>query len=111
MESNQRLASLILSLFLANCIEHKTPVRDEASNLPPKQQSSTSTPKSYDFVEVKEMLSRNCTPCHEPGGKMYEKLPFDNPDVIRTHSEPILKRINKLEDKKLMEDWLSEPQH
>jgi uncharacterized membrane protein len=111
MESNRTVASLILTLFLVSCVEHKTPMREEVPTLQPKQQSSTDTQKQYDFVQVKEMLSRNCTPCHEPGGKMYEKLPFDNPEVIRTHSEPILKRINKLEDKKLMEDWLSEPQH
>ena len=111
MKSNQRVASLILTLFLASCIEHKTPMRKELPTLQPKQHSSTASPKPYNFVEVKEMLSRNCTPCHEPGGKMYGKLPFDNADVVRMHSAPILKRINKPADKKLMEDWLSEPQH
>jgi hypothetical protein len=62
------------------------------------------------FDPVKQMLSTNCSPCHNPGGKMYESLPFDNPETVRTHSMPISGRLNKPEDKKLLEDWLSEPQ-
>jgi hypothetical protein len=109
MEGCKKTASLIFALFLASCIEHKTPTANY-KGVPPQPQTN-STLKQPDFAGVKEMLSRNCTPCHEPGGKMYERLPFDNPDVVRSHSEPILKRIDKPEDKKLMEDWLSEPQH
>jgi len=107
MEGCKRTASLIFALFLASCIEHKTPPANYKASTP----QTNTTVKTADFAGVKEMLSRNCTPCHEPGGKMYERMPFDNPDVVRSHSEPILKRIDKPEDKKLMEDWLSEPQH
>jgi len=62
------------------------------------------------FEPVKKMLSANCSPCHIPGGKMYERLPFDNAEIVRTHSAGIAGRLNKPENKKLLEDWLSEPQ-
>jgi hypothetical protein len=62
------------------------------------------------FDPVKQMLSGNCSPCHIPGGKMYERLPFDNPQTVRAHSTRIAGRLEKPEDKKLLEDWLSEPQ-
>jgi hypothetical protein len=61
------------------------------------------------FAPVKQMLSTNCSPCHNPGGKMYDRLPFDNAEIVRTHSTGIEGRL-KPEDKKLLEDWLSEPQ-
>src|SRR5262245_23398078 len=69
-----------------------------------------SQPKANGFEPVKQMLSTNCSPCHNPGGKMYERLPFDDPKTVRAHSTPIKGRLNKPEDKKLLEDWLSEPQ-
>ena len=35
------------------------------------------------FVSVvRPVLQEHCAPCHEPGGKMYGRLPFDNPRVI-----------------------------
>jgi hypothetical protein len=65
---------------------------------------------SHGFDPVKQMLSTNCSPCHIPGGKMYERLPFDDPQTVRAHAARISGRLNKPEDKELLEDWLSEPQ-
>jgi hypothetical protein len=67
-------------------------------------------PITKGFEPVKTMLSTTCSPCHNPGGKMYERLPFDDPNTVRTHSAGIAGRLDKPEDKKLLEDWLSEPQ-
>ena len=62
---------------------------------------------SSDFKPVGEMLGRSCTPCHNPGGKMYATLPFDNPEIVSSHGESILGRIKAPEDHKLLEDWLA----
>jgi hypothetical protein len=67
-------------------------------------------PNTLGFQPVKQMLSTNCSPCHNPGGKMYERLPFDDPKTVRAHSTGIAGRLDKPEDKKLLEEWLSEPQ-
>jgi hypothetical protein len=72
--------------------------------------SPAQKPNTLGFQPVKQMLSTNCSPCHNPGGKMYERLPFDDPKTVRAHSTGIAGRLDKPEDKKLLEEWLSEPQ-
>jgi len=37
---------------------------------------------------------------------MYARLPFDNPKVVSSHSEKVLRRL-KDEDKQAMERWLA----
>jgi hypothetical protein len=56
---------------------------------------------------VRPVLSRRCTPCHEPGGKMYDKLPFDSPEVVASHSEGILRRIKDPAEKQALERWIA----
>ena len=59
------------------------------------------------FASVaRPVLKTRCAPCHEPGGKLYDRLPFDNPKVVSSHSEKILGRL-KGEDKQALERWLA----
>jgi hypothetical protein len=62
---------------------------------------------STDFKPVGEMLGRSCAPCHNPGGKMYATLPFDNPEIVSSHGQSILVRIKAAEDHQLLEAWLA----
>jgi len=39
------------------------------------------------------LLQKKCSPCHFSGGKMYEKMPFDNGVTILNHETGIVKRI------------------
>ena len=55
---------------------------------------------------VRPVLSRRCAPCHEPGGKMYARMPFDNPQTISSHSEGISRRL-KGEDLEALKKWLA----
>jgi hypothetical protein len=48
----------------------------------------------------------HCAPCHEPGGKLYAKLPFDDPAVLSSHEPGVKKRL-KGDDLKTFERWLS----
>jgi hypothetical protein len=101
---------VMLLLLVQGCAERiqKSASEDKKAEItPPPVQAK---PAIKGFEPVKQMLSNNCSPCHNPGGKMYERLPFDNPEVVRTHSMPISGRLKKPDDKKLLEDWLSEPQ-
>jgi hypothetical protein len=96
----------VLILLIQGCAQRiQKPMPD--SN---QKQAVTSQPSVKGFQPVKEMLSANCSPCHVSGGKMYERLPFDNAEIVRAHSDRISGRLNKPEDKKILEDWLSEPQ-
>src|SRR5687768_18578607 len=42
---------------------------------------------------VRPVLSTRCAPCHEPGGKMYARLPFDDAKTVRDNSAAILRRL------------------
>jgi hypothetical protein len=55
---------------------------------------------------VRPVLKTRCSPCHEPGGKLYDRLPFDNPKVVSSHSEKVLRRL-KGEDREAVERWLA----
>ena len=49
---------------------------------------------TIDFVrQVQPIMIKNCSPCHFTGGKMYEKMPFDQDTTIINHETGILKRI------------------
>jgi len=37
---------------------------------------------------------------------MYERLPFDQPDVVRSNQASILKRLKVPEDRQILENWL-----
>ena len=54
---------------------------------------------------VSPLLLTRCSPCHAPGGKMYAKMPFDEPATIRSHAPGVLKRL-KGDDKETVRVWL-----
>lgn len=58
---------------------------------------------------VQPILERRCTPCHFPGGQMYDRLPFDRAAVVRSKSEPLLRRLKVAEEHRTVEEWLRTP--
>jgi len=54
---------------------------------------------------VRPILEAHCTPCHFPGGKMYERMPFDKSETLASHREGALKRL-KGDDRAALEAWL-----
>ncbi len=56
---------------------------------------------------VQPLLARTCTPCHVPGGRMYDRLPFDDPDTVRANKDGILRRLKAPEDREVLERWLA----
>ena len=55
-------------------------------------------------ASVRPILSVKCAPCHEPGGKMYARLPFDDPSTVASHSARMATRL-KDDDRKALETW------
>lgn len=74
----------------------------------PQPAAATSAVAASDpFREtIRPILSARCGACHDPGGKMYARLPFDDPQVVSSHSEGVLRRL-KGEDREAMERWLA----
>lgn len=64
-------------------------------------------PDTISFTaQIQPILQQKCNPCHFPGGKMYEKMPFDQAETILDHPEGVLKRIKDGEEGRLMRAFL-----
>jgi hypothetical protein len=77
---------------------------------PPPVLAPAATPASEPVLfetSVKPLLARTCTPCHVPGGRMYERMPFDHPDVVLSHRDGILRRLKNPDDREVLERWLA----
>ena len=49
---------------------------------------------AVDFArDIRPILEARCQPCHFPGGKMYERLPFDRAQTIRDLGPKLFTRI------------------
>jgi hypothetical protein len=69
----------------------------------------TAAPDPF-VTSVRPILVAHCAPCHEPGGRLYEKLPFDDPSVVTAHEAGILRRL-KGEDRAAIEKWVAALPH
>jgi len=49
-------------------------------------------------LQIQPLLQQKCSPCHFTGGKMYERMPFDNGTTIISHGEGIVRRLSKDQD-------------
>ena len=65
------------------------------------------TKDSIDFKTlIQPIFEKRCNPCHFPGGKMYEKMPFDNPKTILSHETGILRRIKEDSEVELVKRFI-----
>lgn len=57
---------------------------------------------TIDFeMDIVPILKARCSPCHFPGGKMYEKMPFDKSKTIRDHAAGVTRRLKEQDLNKL----------
>jgi hypothetical protein len=106
-----RLGVLVLSLVLLagaiSCTRTKgATAQTAASNSAPA--STTSAPPKVDFnTQIKPIVAR-CQPCHFSGGKVYDKLPFDRPETIKTLGTKLFTRIHDENERRLIRDFLAQ---
>jgi hypothetical protein len=114
-----RVYVLILALTLTagyNACGHAKPgaaVAPALSSLSapkPAHPVSSATPsKRVDFTtQVRPLLESRCTPCHFAGGTMYERLPFDRPETIKTLGTKLFSRIKDEKEQQLIRDFLAQ---
>jgi hypothetical protein len=73
----------------------------------PASAPAPSPPPPDEFRKaVYPILSARCGECHDPGGRMYARLPFDDPKTITSHSAGVLRRL-KGDDRAAVEKWLA----
>ena len=71
-----------------------------------------STPKSVkpDFqTQIQPIFQAKCQPCHFPGGKVYEKMPFDKPETIVRLGTKLFTRIKDEKERQLIREFLDQP--
>ena len=71
---------------------------------------AASAPKArVDFdTQVKPIFQSKCMPCHFSGGQMYDRLPFDKSATIRKLGARLFTRIKEDNDRRLIEDFLTQ---
>jgi len=93
-------------LTVAACRTAQAP--SEAAPPQPSAATPLPAPETVSFeASVKPLLARTCTPCHVPGGRMYERMPFDRPEVVLAHKEGVLRRMKNPDDRQVLERWLA----
>ena len=72
--------------------------------------STSSAEKArVDFdTQLKPIFKSKCMPCHFSGGKMYDSLPFDQPETIRKLGTRLFTRIKEEDSRRLIEDFLAQ---
>jgi mono/diheme cytochrome c family protein len=113
-----RLAAAAPLLMLAVLFQTKgcegSPARTSVSPTPapatpapptPVPATPTAVPDLFATV-IRPAVQAHCSPCHEPGGKMYGRLPFDDPKVLSSHAEGVLRRL-KGADREAFERWVA----
>jgi len=75
----------------------------------PGIENSTSNTAKVDFTtQVKPILQARCQPCHFSGGVMYQRLPFDRPETIKTLGEKLFTRIKDENDRRIIREFLAQ---
>jgi cytochrome c5 len=107
------LAAPVLAAAVCTTARHTqapaAPAVDGSTAQPlPQAPAATVKPPSPDFErDVKPILERQCRPCHFTGGVMYEKLPFDRAETIKTLGERLFTRIKAAEDQAVIRTFLN----
>jgi hypothetical protein len=71
--------------------------------------SPTPSPPRIDFeTQIRPMLQEKCSPCHFPGGRMYDRLPFDREETIRTLGMSLYTRLKDPVDVDLLRTFLEQ---
>jgi hypothetical protein len=90
------------------CLSPYTKNKDVTTNKP--IQDTLWRPVTQDTISyarlIQPILVTHCSPCHFPGGKLYDKLPFDNPETILNHQPGVFKRIKDVKEIQLIKDFI-----
>jgi hypothetical protein len=106
-----RLPVVLLPLLLAGC--SPSPARKSVD--PPRPEPAAVSPpppasavRAVDFArDIRPILEARCQPCHFPGGKMYDRLPFDRAQTIRDLGPKLFTRIKTPDEQETIRLFLA----
>ena len=101
------IPAMILALGFGAC-RHATPGSLSVGSQNFATSVVASTTKKPDFAtEIKPIFQARCQPCHFPGGKVYDRLPFDKPETITRLGTKLFTRIKDEKEQRLIRDFLA----
>ena len=65
-------------------------------------------PKPNFDSDIKPILQAKCQPCHFPGGKVYDKMPFDKPETITRLGTRLFTRIKDEKERAVIREFLGQ---
>ncbi|HSS22570.1 MAG TPA: hypothetical protein VLL54_21035 [Pyrinomonadaceae bacterium] len=72
--------------------------------------TETKPTAKVDFsTQIKPVLQAKCQPCHFSGGKMYDKMPFDRGETIKTLGTKLFTRIKDENERRIIREFLAQP--
>jgi hypothetical protein len=109
MRAGMLMLMLFLFAYVGGC-RHAVTTSSTVALRGPATTFLASTAKKPDFErEIKPIFHTRCQPCHFPGGKVYEKMPFDKPETITRLGEKLFTRIKDKNEQRLIREFLSQP--
>jgi hypothetical protein len=67
------------------------------------------SPAKIDFAtQIRPVLEARCQPCHFNGGKVYQRMPFDRPETIKTLGTKLFTRIKDENERQIIREFLAQ---
>ena len=105
-----RTIPLMLAVALCLGVRMCGIAKPDTSSLAKLNVASLTAPKKPTFdTDVKPILQSRCQPCHFPGGKVYDHLPFDKPETVTRLGEKMFTRIKDKEEQRVIREFLAQP--
>jgi len=86
----------------------KTKALATNSNAKPATDSAKASEKVDFQTQIRPVLQARCQPCHFSGGQVYQRMPFDRPETIKTLGTKLFTRIKEENERRLIRDFLAQ---
>jgi hypothetical protein len=81
------------------------------SAAPVTELRNSPSPAKIDFAtQIRPILEARCQPCHFSGGKVYQRMPFDRPETIKTLGTKLFTRIKDEKEREIIREFLAQNQ-
>jgi hypothetical protein len=97
---------ILISLLAHTCSPGS---RTEVDNVSDTTVVAGAKPVRLEFwKDIQPILQAHCTPCHFKDGKMYQRMPFDQPKTLVDFQDGILRRLKDKPEVEKIRQYLAE---
>ena len=110
LTSTSSMCGLVKSNAIGRAANRNTVTASSTLNSlsPGSQPQATGNAAKVNFTtQVKPIFQARCQPCHLSGGVMYQRLPFDRPETIKTLGEKLFTRLKDENERRIIREFLS----